>query len=54
MSERALTRNRGIAARDWFRHQIYAPGFYTGYGVETLPGIREAMSSATGKRPKNK
>ena len=24
-------------------HQIYAPGFYTGYGVKTLPGVREAM-----------
>jgi N-acetylated-alpha-linked acidic dipeptidase len=22
---------------------IYAPGFYTGYGVKTLPGIREAI-----------
>ena len=29
--------------REWYRHQIYAPGFYTGYGVKTLPGIREAI-----------
>ena len=29
--------------RDWFTHQIYAPGFYTGYGVKTLPGVREAI-----------
>ena len=29
--------------RDWFKHQIYAPGFYTGYGVKTLPGVREAL-----------
>nr|NIM00656.1 hypothetical protein [Acidobacteriota bacterium]NIM62960.1 hypothetical protein [Acidobacteriota bacterium]NIO59114.1 hypothetical protein [Acidobacteriota bacterium]NIQ30145.1 hypothetical protein [Acidobacteriota bacterium]NIQ84983.1 hypothetical protein [Acidobacteriota bacterium] len=27
----------------WFRHQIYSPGFYTGYGVKTLPGAREAI-----------
>jgi len=33
----------GLPKRPWFRHQIYAPGFYTGYGVKTLPGIREAI-----------
>ncbi len=42
-SERMLTRNEGLPRRDWFRHQIYAPGFYTGYGVKTLPGVREAL-----------
>jgi N-acetylated-alpha-linked acidic dipeptidase len=42
-TERALTRTQGLPRRDWFRHQIYAPGFYTGYGVKTLPGIREAI-----------
>lgn len=42
-TERALTRNEGLPRRDWFTHQIYAPGFYTGYGVKTLPGIREAI-----------
>jgi N-acetylated-alpha-linked acidic dipeptidase len=42
-TERALTRREGLPRRDWFRHQIYAPGFYTGYGVKTLPGVREAI-----------
>lgn len=42
-SERLLTRAEGLPRRDWFRHQIYAPGFYTGYGVKTLPGVREAI-----------
>ena len=42
-AERSLTRTEGLPRRDWFRHQIYAPGFYTGYGVKTLPGIREAI-----------
>ncbi|MGD9589437.1 MAG: M28 family metallopeptidase [Pyrinomonadaceae bacterium] len=42
-TERALTRTEGLPRRDWFRHHIYAPGFYTGYGVKTLPGIREAI-----------
>jgi N-acetylated-alpha-linked acidic dipeptidase len=42
-SERALARDDGLPGRPWFRHQIYAPGFYTGYGVKTLPGVREAI-----------
>ncbi len=41
--ERAMTDMEGLPKRPWFRHQIYAPGFYTGYGVKTLPGIREAV-----------
>jgi N-acetylated-alpha-linked acidic dipeptidase len=43
MTERVLTDVRGLPRRDWFRHMIYAPGLYTGYGVKTLPGIREAI-----------
>jgi N-acetylated-alpha-linked acidic dipeptidase len=42
-SERCLTREEGLPRRPWYRHLIYAPGFYTGYGVKTLPGIREAI-----------
>jgi N-acetylated-alpha-linked acidic dipeptidase len=34
---------QGLPRRPWYRHVIYAPGFYTGYGVKTLPGIREAI-----------
>lgn len=41
--ERALTSDEGLPRRPWFRHQIYAPGYYTGYGVKTLPGVREAI-----------
>ena len=41
--EQLLTDERGLPRRPWFKHQIYAPGFYTGYGVKTLPGIREAI-----------
>ena len=33
----------GLPRREWYRHILYAPGFYTGYGVKTLPGIREAI-----------
>lgn len=42
-AERALALADGLPGRPWFRHQIYAPGFYTGYGVKTLPGVREAI-----------
>ena len=42
-SERALLSEQGLPRRPWFRHQIYAPGFYTGYGVKTLPGVREGI-----------
>jgi len=42
-TERAMTSSEGLPRRPWFRHQIYAPGFYTGYGVKTLPGVREAI-----------
>jgi N-acetylated-alpha-linked acidic dipeptidase len=42
-SERRLGNDTGLPRRDWFRHQIYAPGFYTGYGVKTLPQIREGI-----------
>ncbi len=33
----------GLPMRPWYRHVIYAPGYYTGYGVKTMPGIREAI-----------
>jgi N-acetylated-alpha-linked acidic dipeptidase len=42
-TERVLTDAVGLPRRPWFQHQIYAPGFYTGYGVKTLPGVREAI-----------
>jgi len=41
--ERALINEKGLPRRSWYKHQIYAPGFYTGYGVKTLPGIREGI-----------
>ena len=42
-SERALTDPNGLPGRPWFKHQLYAPGFYTGYGVKTVPALREAI-----------
>jgi len=42
-TERALIHEAGLPRRPWFRHTVYAPGFYTGYGVKTLPGVREGL-----------
>jgi N-acetylated-alpha-linked acidic dipeptidase len=45
-TERSMLLPAGLPGRDWFKHQIYAPGLYTGYGAKTLPGIREAAEAA--------
>ncbi len=42
-TERRLGHEEGLPQREWFRHQVYAPGFYTGYGVKTIPGVREGI-----------
>ena len=41
--ERSLLSEDGLPRRPWYKHQIYAPGLYTGYGVKTMPGIREGI-----------
>jgi len=47
--ERSLTSQEGLPRRPWFRHLLYAPGFYTGYGVKTMPGVREAIEQSDWK-----
>ncbi len=42
-SERFLSIDKGLPNREWFKNLIYAPGYYTGYGVKTLPGVRESI-----------
>jgi len=42
-SERQFIDEAGLPRRPWYRHLLYAPGFYTGYGVKTIPGVREAI-----------
>ena len=49
-SERAMTLPDGLPNRPWYRHQIYAPGYYTGYGVKTIPGVREAIEQKQWKQ----
>lgn len=43
--EQTLTNARGLPGREWYRHYVYAPGLLTGYGVKTLPGVREAIEA---------
>ena len=42
-AEQQLLSETGLPRRPWYKHTVYAPGFYTGYGVKTMPGIREAI-----------
>jgi N-acetylated-alpha-linked acidic dipeptidase len=42
-AEQELLLDEGLPLRPWYKHVLYAPGFYTGYGVKTLPGIRESI-----------
>jgi N-acetylated-alpha-linked acidic dipeptidase len=49
-SERKLTNSQGLPNRPWFKHQLYAPGFYTGYAVKTVPAVREAIEQKQWKQ----
>ncbi len=42
-AEQQLLTEAGLPRRPWYKHSLYAPGFYTGYGVKTVPGVREAI-----------
>jgi N-acetylated-alpha-linked acidic dipeptidase len=42
-AERAFLDEQGLPERPWFKNQIYAPGAYTGYGVKTIPVVRESI-----------
>ena len=42
-NEQQLLREEGLPGRPWFKHEIYAPGQYTGYEAKTLPAVREAL-----------
>jgi N-acetylated-alpha-linked acidic dipeptidase len=42
-AERKFLSADGLPRRPWTQNILYAPGWYTGYGVKTLPGVREAI-----------
>ena len=48
-AEQKMLTDAGLPRRSWYHHMVYAPGFYTGYGVKTLPGIREAIEQRNWK-----
>lgn len=50
MAERDFIEPSGLPDRPWYRHLIYAPGLYTGYGVKTIPGVREAVEAQNAPR----
>jgi len=49
-SEQKLTSPEGLPGRPWYRHEIYAPGVYTGYGVKTMPVVRESIEQKKWKQ----
>ncbi len=48
-AEQQLLSETGLPRRGWYKHTLYAPGFYTGYGAKTMPGIREAIEQRNWK-----
>jgi len=49
-SERKFITQEGLPQRKWYRHQLYAPGFYTGYAAKTMPYVREAIEQKEWKQ----
>jgi len=41
--QRLFLNERGLPERPWFKHQVYAPGAYTGYGAKPMAAVREYM-----------
>jgi N-acetylated-alpha-linked acidic dipeptidase len=49
-SERKLLTSAGLPNRPWYKHQLYAPGYYTGYDAKTIPAVREAIEQKQWKQ----
>ncbi len=43
MAEHKFLNPSGLPRRPWVEHVLYAPGWYTGYGAKTMPGVTEAI-----------
>jgi N-acetylated-alpha-linked acidic dipeptidase len=48
-AEQQLLIETGLPRRSWYKHTLYAPGYYTGYGAKTMPGLREAIEQRNWK-----
>ncbi len=42
-AEHSLTDPNGLPRRSWYKHFLYAPGVYAGYGAKTMPGVHEGI-----------
>jgi len=42
-SEHKLTTPEGLPGRFWYKHELYAPGVYTGYAAKAIPAVRESL-----------
>jgi N-acetylated-alpha-linked acidic dipeptidase len=52
--QRTFLTDRGLPERPWFKHQVYAPGAYTGYGAKPIAAVREYMDAKKWPKPKLK
>jgi len=41
--EHKLTTPEGLPGRFWYKHELYAPGVYTGYAAKAIPAVREGL-----------
>jgi N-acetylated-alpha-linked acidic dipeptidase len=43
LAERALCSREGLRDRPWFKHLVFAPGFFNNYGTDRFPAITDAL-----------
>jgi N-acetylated-alpha-linked acidic dipeptidase len=43
-TERQFLLKDGLQHRNWFKHALFGPGYYTGYGAVAFPGLADALS----------
>jgi N-acetylated-alpha-linked acidic dipeptidase len=51
-AERQFIDQRGLRGRAWYKHQIYAPGIYTGYAAQPLTDFRQGLDDRSGANAK--
>ena len=52
LAERQFIDPHGLRGRAWYKHQIYAPGIYTGYAAQPLTDFRQALEERNGANAK--
>jgi N-acetylated-alpha-linked acidic dipeptidase len=51
-AERAFIDERGLRGRAWYKHEIYAPGVFTGYAAQPLTDFRQGIDDRNGANAK--